>query len=448
MEITNIQAEMSVLITAIRHTEPCSLVLESLTCDHFHTTEHRAIFQAMREISNRGHVIDEMSVENELRSLPDFTKIMTFFPESSDLGSIPKLEQNISTIKECHKKFLGLNFVKKFTKDYNEKTLEELRQILDDHLDTIEPTQTDTLKSVIQNPFLGCESAADFVNKGWIAKQTGQEFFKGVKTGYPNLDEAVGGMMEGDYILIGGRPGSGKTSFALNIIKNVIDQGNKVGFISLEMTSEQIVLKLLSRGSGISYKKILMGQYENQFEVDMCLSYLKILESENLFIESAANGNVGTVVSKIKKLKRVHDIKLVCIDYIGLMSSGQKGMNRADTITEVSEQLRQVFKTLKLPGIVLAQLNRNSVNEGRKPVKEDIRDSDRPVENAHQIWLIHRIKGDNNIQPYTEVILDKVRIAENATVYFTSNGALFTPRDNIKDLQEERVRREYEDFTP
>lgn len=448
MEIANHVAEMSVLITAIRHHEQCSIVLETLTAEHFHTLNHRHIFQAMRQLQQKNYVIDEYTVENELRSLKNFLEVMRFFPEATDHGSINRLEQNIQIIKEAHKKYLGLCFINKFKEDFSNKSLEELRMILDDHLDTVSPSQTDTLKSIITGPFMGCESASDFIQKGWDAKRRGTSFFKGVQTGYPNLDAAIGGFMDGDYILVGGRPGSGKTTFALNLLKNIMDQGHNVGFISLEMTGEQIVLKLIHRGTGIPYKRILTGDYKNQYEVEQCLAYLKILENSRMFIEQAANGNVNTVVAKIKKLKRMHDIKLVCIDYIGLMSTGVRGMSRMDTITEVSEQLRQTFKTLKLPGIVLAQLNRNSANENRPPIKEDIRDSDRPVENAHQIMLIHRIKSDEYTTGRTDVILDKVRIAENTTVSFNSNGALFSALVPVEMLQQARVAKDFADYMP
>jgi replicative DNA helicase len=210
----------------------------------------------------------------------------------------------------------------------------------------------------------------------------------GTPTGFSGVDKMLVGMGEADLIILGARPGMGKTSFALNIATNVaIQQKKSVCVFSLEMSAEQLVTRLLSSEAMVESYALRSGQLTPEDWKKIADASAQLAKT-NLYIDDTS----GMTVTAMKaKLRRVEDLGLVVIDYLGLMESEQRSDNRAQEVSVISRGLKLMAKELRVPILCCAQLNRG--NEGRtdkRPQLSDLRDSGSIEQDADVVMFLYR----------------------------------------------------------
>jgi len=234
---------------------------------------------------------------------------------------------------------------------------------------------------------------------------------KGINWGYPKLDEYTSGIQKGHLIIVGARPAVGKTTFILNIISNIVLQqkNTPILLISLEMTKQSITTKLLSISSNISQKNIETGYlYKDQYL--NILKYANALEEKSLYLIDESL-YISEIVSTVRELIRTNNIKLVFIDYLGLIRNKIHFESKVSEVSFLTRELKCLAKDNDISVVCLSQLSRASEKEGRKPNKSDLRDSGQIEADADTILLLHQ---DHNF----EVIIEKNRFGPTGTLSY------------------------------
>ncbi len=224
-----------------------------------------------------------------------------------------------------------------------------------------------------------------------LLKLTGEdkEQYQGLKTGFSRLDTLMGGLNRSDLILVAGRPGMGKTSFALNIATNVARRypGKDVAVFSLEMSNEQLILRVLSSESKIHSEKLRMGRLSPDEWVNLA-SAADILSKTNMYFDDTA----GITAAEMKaKLMRLKNVGLVVIDYLQLMSGGKRTENRVQEISQITRNMKIMAKELNIPVILLSQLSRAAEQRtDHRPMLSDLRDSGSIEQDADIVLFLAR----------------------------------------------------------
>ena len=219
-----------------------------------------------------------------------------------------------------------------------------------------------------------------------------EDGINGVATGFKDLDRVTSGWQRSDMIVVAARPGMGKTAFVISMARNVaVDYNHPVAIFSLEMSSVQLVNRLISGEAEIPAEDIRRGKFTKN-EFDQFFHRTKKLSDAPLFIDDTPALSIFELRAKCRRLKQQHDIKLVVIDYLQLMSSGGKGGNREQEISTISRSIKEIAKELDIPIIALSQLSRNVETRGgdKRPMLSDLRDSGAIEQDADIVCFIYR----------------------------------------------------------
>lgn len=229
----------------------------------------------------------------------------------------------------------------------------------------------------------------------------------GVPTGLSQLDNMTNGLHPGQMVIIAARPGVGKSTLALDLCRAAALHNNLcAAFFSLEMSQTEIVMKLVSAEAGVSLKNIRSGQM-NDMEWDKVTQEMGKMSEKPFFIDDSPNLTMMEIRSKARRLKQRHDLKLIVIDYIQLMSSGKKVESRQLEVSEFSRQIKLLAKELEVPVVALSQLNRGP--EQRKdgvPQLSDLRESGSLEQDADIVILVHREELYNPNEPSVKGLAD------------------------------------------
>ena len=211
----------------------------------------------------------------------------------------------------------------------------------------------------------------------------------GIPTGIGELDRITTGLNKSDLIILGARPGMGKTSFALNIARNVaVNAGKTVCFFSLEMSRDQLAQRMLSSEAAIKSEKLRTGALEPEEWTRLTQAGENLSKAEIYFDETSDI----TVPQMMAKLRRMKKCDLVVIDYLGLMTSAEKKENRVNEVSDITRSLKKMAKKLKVPVIACAQLSRATETKGKshKPMLSDLRDSGSIEQDADIVLFLYR----------------------------------------------------------
>ena len=241
------------------------------------------------------------------------------------------------------------------------------------------------------------ETAQSHINqaKKRIEEIANKEGLSGIATGFEKLDKVTSGWQPSDLIIIAARPCMGKTAFVLSMARNVaIDFGHPVALFSLEMSSVQLITRLISSETGLSSEKLRTGKLEKH-EWEQLSVKVKDLEKAPLFIDDTPSLSIFDLRAKARRLKSQHDIKIIIVDYLQLMTAGGNGKgggNREQEISTISRNLKALAKELEVPVIALSQLSRAVETRGssKRPLLSDLRESGAIEQDADIVSFIYR----------------------------------------------------------
>lgn len=248
----------------------------------------------------------------------------------------------------------------------------------------------------------------------------------GISTGFKDLDKKTAGLQPSDLIIVAGRPSMGKTSFAMNLAENAAIKHNiPVAVFSMEMASLQLVMRLFSSLGQIEQGKLRTGNLDD-LDWPKLTSAMNLLQKSKIFIDETPALSPAELRARARRLKREHDIGLIVVDYLQLMSVPDTRENRATEIAEISRSLKAVAKELNIPVVALSQLNRSlEQRPNKRPVMADLRESGSIEQDADLILFIYRDEVYNQESPdkgKAEIIIGKHRNGEIGTVDLAFQG--------------------------
>ncbi len=386
----SVEAEQAVLGAILIDPKCLSEVAVSLSADYFYLPQHREIYSAISSMYELSQNIDLVSLIEKLR-------LNGVYDEAGGKAYLAQLVQTIPSaanvlthveiIKERYyaRSLMGaaqniITNVNEGTKDSStlidnaEQSIYNIRQGRD-------VSGLTHIKSVIEN------ETYDRLTK--MADPVTRNDYIGIPTGIGTLDKIIGGLYKSDLIILGARPGMGKTAFALNIARNVaFNSGKTVCFFSLEMSRDQLAQRMLSSEAGIPSEKLRNGELEDD-EWTRLAQAGDNLSKTNIYFDETST----ITVPKMKaKLRRMPKVDLVVVDYLGLMKSERNIDNRVQEVSEITRNLKIMAKDLGVPVIACAQLSRGTEGKGKshKPALADLRDSGSIEQDADIVLFLYR----------------------------------------------------------
>jgi replicative DNA helicase len=273
---------------------------------------------------------------------------------------------------------------------------------------------------------------------------------RGVPSGFTNVDRITAGWQKSDLVILAARPGMGKTAFVLTMARNIaVDFNKPVAFFSLEMSSVQLVTRLISSESELPADKLKKGNLEN-YEWEQLNSKINSLIEAPLYIDDTPALSIFELRAKCRRLKAQHDIQMIIIDYIQLMTTGgdNKMGNREQEISTISRSLKSLAKELNVPVITLSQLNRSVETRAgsKRPLLSDLRESGAIEQDADLVLFIYRPEyykidvdeDGNSTKGMAELIVAKHRNGALADIklQFIDRFARFTDPD-VTEMQDD-----------
>lgn len=423
----SLEAENSVLGSILLDASVFPGVQEVLTAEDFANTINQAIYTAAEGLFNTGKAVDPVSIKRAAEAILGGSEGVNLNDYMLQLLEITPTAANVS------------EYVK-LTRDASmRRQLIEIARKIETYVESYSPPRE--VIAFAQEALLGVENnelnqetvrfseaLTDFlVLQDEI--QTGVCLF--IKTEYKYIDRVLGGgLLNSGFYLLAGRPGMGKTTLGLNIVRKVAKKGLPVLFVSLEMSKEQITQKLLALETGLSTQE-LVGKMDAQ-AVDRVTEAATQIHGLPLTL----NRKSGATVSDIANMARaVKGLAMICVDYVGLIEPDNKQVKRYEGVSQVSRDLKRLALRLNIPILGLAQLNREVTGRtDKRPVISDLRDSGGLEQDADGIILLHRpdyYDPEYKHDPVTPVILEAT-IAKNrhgptgkvTLDYYLTNGRI------------------------
>lgn len=383
--------EEAVLGAAMLDKGAFSVIVEKLRVESFYLPAHQEIFGIMKELFAHSKPIDILTVHEELRKVGKLEEVggVNYLMElTNKVASAANIEYHAQIILQ---KYIQRELIEVSTKTIKE-AYEDTKDVLE-MLDQAEQGLFDITDKNLNTGFQAVSAVAAKVQKEIeILSQRG-DGLTGVTTGFSELDKITNGWQKSDLIIIAARPGMGKTAFTLSLAANAAANNIGVGVFSLEMADTQLVQRLISMESMIEASKLREGRLSSD-EFQRLHGAVETLSERPIFIDDTPAINIFELRAKCRRLKQNHDIGLVVIDYLQLMSAGDsnKRGNREQEISSISRALKGMAKELSLPVIALSQLSRAVETRGgnKRPQLSDLRESGAIEQDADIVTFIYR----------------------------------------------------------
>ena len=358
--------------------------------DIFYKDAHKKIYEAIQQLFSESESIDILTVTQRLR-------------QNGDLDAcggpyyISQLTNRVASAAhaETHARIIVQKFILRELIRISGKVIQNAYDETTDVFNLLDEAESELFAVAEGNIRKDYQNMTDLILKAKdeievaMSKEDG---INGVATGFTDLDRVTSGWQRSDMIVVAARPGMGKTAFVISMARNVaVDYKHPVAIFSLEMSSVQLVNRLISGEAEIPAEDIRRGKFTKK-EFDQFFHRTKQLSDAPLFIDDTPALSIFELRAKCRRLKQQHDIQLVIIDYLQLMSSGGKGGNREQEISTISRSIKEIAKELDVPIIALSQLSRNVETRGgdKRPMLSDLRDSGAIEQDADIVCFIYR----------------------------------------------------------
>ena len=409
----NVEAEQAVLGSILLKADVFGNVLEILKTTDFYKDSHRLIYETMIDLFEKNEPLDLLTVSNLLRDKNKIEQIGgTIY--LATLTSIVPVTANISSYAKIIREKSILRKLISVNTDIAARCYEEQNDI-DILVDDAEQAIFDIAGSKNDQNFTPIKA---IVPKAFAAVEQlykRKELITGVPTGYAEIDKMTAGLQASDLIILAARPSMGKTSFAMNIAQHAaLVEKTGVAVFSLEMSKEQLVMRLLSSVGRIDSQRIRTGKLRSE-DWPKLTRAVGMLSEAPMFIDDTPAISVLEMRAKLRRLAAQHDIGLVVVDYLQLMRGRATIENRTQEISEISRSLKALAKEHNIPVIALSQLNRGLENRtDKRPMMADLRESGAIEQDADVICFIYRDEvynksEDNPERGIAEIIIGKQR---------------------------------------
>ena len=436
-----IELEEAVLGALMLDNEALSDTIDILKPEYFYRMEHQKIFDAIIVLFNESKPVDILTVIEQLKKMGALENIGGAFYITELTNSVSS-----SANTEYHARIIVEKFIQRsliqissnIIKDSFDETIDVFDLLSKAEQNLFSVTEGSLRKSYDKMSVLitnAIQSIEELKNK--------KDGLSGVPSGFSKLDRVTSGWQKSDLIIRAGRPGMGKTALALTMARNIaINHKSPIGIFSLEMSSDQLVNRLISSESEIPSGKLRKGNLE-EYEFVQLHEKIRDLAEAPIYIDDTPGLSVFELRAKARRLVKNHGVHIIIVDYLQLMTAGgNKSGNREQEISTISRSLKGIAKELKIPVIALSQVNRgveSRTSTSKRPILADLRESGAIEQDADIVTFIYRPEyykiyeweNSDDSRGQAEIIIAKHRNGslENIRLKFISNLAKFSDLD-------------------
>ena len=386
-----VDLEEVVLGALMLEKEAVNAVIDILTPEVFYKEAHQLIFAAIKDLFTKSEPIDILTVTNHLKSTNDLDAVGGAY-YISQLTNRVVSSANI----EYHSRIILQKHIQRQLIQISSETIKDAYEDSADVFDLLDNAENKLFQISENNLRRNYDQMPDLVKLAIEdiekAKNSGSQL-RGVPSGYTELDRITQGWQKSDLIILAARPSMGKTAFALNMARNAaVDFNKPIAFFSLEMSSVQLVTRLISSETSLTADKLRTGRLE-EYEWQQLNTKVTPLINAKIFIDDTPQLSVFDLRAKCRRLKQQHDIQMIFIDYLQLMTSKtEKNGNREQEISNISRSLKSLAKELNIPVLALSQLSRSVETRpgSKKPILSDLRESGAIEQDADMVLFIYR----------------------------------------------------------
>lgn len=425
------EAEQSVLGSLMLDKDAITRIADIVKPEDFYRDIHGMIFEAMLELYEAREPIDVLSVANRLEEKGQIETVggpsalatlVNSVPSASNIAHYAKLVQRKATLR----RLIGAG------NDITEMGFDE-REDVEKQLDEAEQRLFKVSQKFVKQDFVPIKPILESAFERIEALHKSDSAFRGVPTGFPDLDSLLSGLQKSDLIILAARPSIGKTTFALDIARQAgVYAKVPVGIFSLEMGSDQLVDRMIASHANVDLWRLRTGRLQDN-DFRLMGDAFGALSEAPIFIDDTGSVNIMEMRTMARRLQAEHKLGLIIIDYLQLMEgrSSRGSDNRVQEISEISRGLKQLARELNIPVLALSQLSRAVESRpDQVPKLSDLRESGSIEQDADVVMFLYRedrAKPDTPNKNIVDVIVAKHRNGPVGRVqlYFHENAATF-----------------------
>lgn len=414
----SLEAEESVIGSMIMDKEAIVIAIEMLLQEDFYYQQYGLLFRAMQELYNSGEPVDLVTLQSKLKAMNapaeissmEFVRdLITAVPTSANVKSYAQIVKDKSLLRSLIKVTEEIENQCYLGQEEVEDILAATEKNIFNLLQNRGVREYVPIKEIVLNALERIEQASK--TQGNVT---------GIPTGFIDLDYKMSGLQNSDFILVAARPSMGKTALVLNIAQYVAFHENMATAIfSLEMSKEQLVNRLFSLESRVDAQILRSGNL-NDSDWEKLIEGADVIGKSNLIIDDTPGISISELRSKCRKYKLEHDLKLIIIDYLQLMSGNGRTDSRQQEISDISRSLKGLARELNVPVIALSQLSRAvEQRPDHRPMLSDLRESGAIEQDADVVMFIYRddyYNKDSDMKNIAEIILAKQRNGPIGTI--------------------------------
>ncbi len=384
----NVEAERSVLGALLLHPDSVGDVGQILRAEDFYQPKHRLVYEAILKASDAHSLSDLIVVEETLTRLGQLEEaggkdhlldLAGAVVSAAGVNYHAEIVREKAIQRQLLETCLDISRLAYENAAEAKDLLDEAERRIFEIARVSMSTEIKDISSILQETFSRIEMLRD--RQGRLT---------GVTTGYVDLDDITSGLQPGELIIVAARPSMGKTSFALNITERASQKKCGVALFSLEMSSQQVIQNMLCARSQVDGQAMRKGRITDA-QMLRLQDEAALLYEAPIFVDDSAGLTATSLRAKCRRLKQKHDIQMIVIDYLQLMTAGGRVESRQQEIATISRSLKSLARELKVPVIALSQLNRDVENrDDHRPRMSDLRESGAIEQDADVIMLLHR----------------------------------------------------------
>lgn len=428
----NIEAEQSVLGSLMLDKDAIIKIADLLKAGDFYKDDHNLIYETMLELYEDREPIDVLSLSNKLEEKGKLDQIGGSSYLASLVNSVPSASNVTHYAKVVQKKATLRRLITAAGEvvELGYKESEDIQKVLDEAEQKIFKVS----QKFIKQDFVLIKSILESAFNRIDELHKGDHKFRGVPTGFADLDNILAGLQKSDLVILASRPSIGKTTLALDFARHIaIKENIPVGIFSLEMSSDQLIDRMIAAESGVDLWRLRTGRLRdsgdnNDFQ--LIGEAMGVLSEAPIYIDDAASANIMEMRTMARRLQSEHKLGLIIIDYLQLME-GRGSDNRVQEISEISRSLKNLAREINTPVLALSQLSRAVESRSPQiPKLSDLRESGSIEQDADVVLFLYREdreKPDTPNKNIVEVIVSKHRNGPlgKAQLYFNESSTTF-----------------------
>ncbi|MCC8169624.1 MAG: replicative DNA helicase [Oscillospiraceae bacterium] len=383
------EAELAVIGSALTDTQSVTASAEIVRADDFYFPQNREIYNVIIELFNENSPIDFITISNRLNQYDKLEAVggMTYLrnaatdvPTTRHTAYYANIIKEKSTLRKLISSANAISDMAYEGADKVDRVLEQSEQLIFDVSSSREKSDILPVGDILIGSYQTLVENSQ--NRGGLT---------GIATGFSELNKRTGGFHGGELILIAGRPGMGKSSFAVNIAEHVsINDKRTVAVFNLEMPKEQIVNRIICSQAMVNTRKLRNGEITSE-DWEKIGAVVNRVATAPMYIDDTASVTVSQIRAKCRRLKQTKNLALIVIDYLQLMQSSGRTESRQQEISEISRSLKILAKELDVPVIALSQLSRASESRSdKRPMLSDLRESGAIEQDADMVMFLYR----------------------------------------------------------